>query len=56
MNRPSKELVKEWIDKADGDFEAALELYKSKSKRKLLFIIAFHCQQSIEKYLSYKED
>lgn len=51
MNQVSKILIREWLDKADGDFEAALSLYKSRRKRKLLYIIAFHCQQAIEKYL-----
>ncbi|MCX5750377.1 MAG: HEPN domain-containing protein [Candidatus Saganbacteria bacterium] len=51
MNPETKPLIKEWLEKAEGDYEAALSLYKSRKKKKLYFIIAFHCQQSIEKYL-----
>ena len=51
MMLPKNELLVEWINKAEGDFEAALHLYKSRVKKAVHFIIAFHCQQSIEKYL-----
>ncbi|MBI5701678.1 HEPN domain-containing protein [Candidatus Saganbacteria bacterium] len=51
MIHPSKSLVIEWEDKAEGDLEAALTLNKNKSKKKTFYIIAFHCQQAIEKYL-----
>ena len=51
MTLPNKNLIKEWLYKADGDFEAAIKLFKSKSKKKLYYVIAFHCQQAIEKYL-----
>ncbi len=44
------ELVKAWIDKAEGDFETVIDLCKTKRKKQL-YIIAFHCQQCIEKYL-----
>jgi len=51
MNRPNSGLIKEWIWKADGDFEAATTLFKSGKKKKVLYVIAFHCQQALEKYL-----
>jgi HEPN domain-containing protein len=51
MNPQSKPLVHEWIEKAEGDFEAALHLNKSRKVKRIYFIIAFHCQQAIEKYL-----
>lgn len=51
MNRNRKELIHEWLDKATGDAEAVSVLYKSRRKQKFYYIIAFHCQQSIEKYL-----
>jgi HEPN domain-containing protein len=50
MNPLTKELVKEWLNKADADYETALLLYKKK-KKNIYYIIAFHCQQAIEKYL-----
>lgn len=51
MNPLAKKLIREWLEKADGDFEAALSLSKSKRRKKIYYIIAFHCQQAIEKYL-----
>lgn len=51
MNRINKDLIKEWLDKADGDFESAISLYKNKRKKNIYCIIAFHCQQAVEKYL-----
>ncbi len=51
MDRFNKVLIKEWVNKAEGDFAAALALNKSKRKNKFYFVIAFHCQQTIEKYL-----
>lgn len=51
MIHPSKSLIKEWLGKANGDYEVALSLNKSKKKKKFYYIIAFHCQQAIEKYL-----
>lgn len=42
--------VSEWIERAEGDYEAVLDLRK-KRKRRQQYIIAFHCQQCIEKYL-----
>ncbi|MFH1347808.1 MAG: HEPN domain-containing protein [Candidatus Margulisiibacteriota bacterium] len=43
-------IVKEWIDKAEGDYETVLDL-RAKRRIKQRYIIAFHCQQCIEKYL-----
>lgn len=43
-------VVKEWIKKAECDFESASILLKSK-KKTISDTAAFHCQQSAEKYL-----
>ncbi|OGC21997.1 hypothetical protein A2291_07465 [candidate division WOR-1 bacterium RIFOXYB2_FULL_42_35] len=51
MNRHRKELVLEWLNKAEGDYTAAISLSKNRKKKNLLFIIAFHCQQAAEKHL-----
>jgi len=51
MNRLNKELVLEWLSKAEGDFEVAKTLKRSKKKKKFLYAIVFHYQQSIEKHL-----
>lgn len=61
MGNSNKVLIREWVDKAEGDFAAALDLNKSKRKNKFYFVIAFHCQQTVEKLLkallvSYKID
>ena len=50
MNPLTKELVREWLNKAEADYETALLLYKKK-KKNLHYIIAFHCQQAVEKHL-----
>lgn len=50
MNPLSSGLIKEWLKKADADFETALLLHKRK-KKNVNYIIAFHCQQAVEKYL-----
>lgn len=47
--RPNKNIT-EWIEKAEGDYETVLDL-KKRRKRIQRYIIAFHCQQCIEKYL-----
>ena len=41
--------IKKWIEKADHDLGTALLTYKHISK--YTDIIAFHCQQAVEKYL-----
>lgn len=46
----TKKLVKEWIYKAEEDFESALYLGK-KRKRAIPDVVCFHSQQCIEKYL-----
>lgn len=48
---PNKELIREWLNKADGDYEAVLHLFKGKKSKNTYYIIAFHCQQAVEKYL-----
>jgi HEPN domain-containing protein len=47
--RVRHELVRQWAAKADGDYLAAEQLLKAPSP--LRDIVAFHCQQAVEKYL-----
>ncbi len=44
-----RELVVQWLDKADSDLDAVEEL--SVHGDRFREIIAFHCQQAVEKYL-----
>ena len=44
-----RELVLQWLDKAAADFAAAEHL--SSHDGRFREIIAFHCQQAVEKYL-----
>lgn len=44
-----KEIIKEWLDKADDDLTLCKELLAK--KRVLSDIVAFHAQQAAEKYL-----
>ena len=44
-----RELVRQWIDKAELDYQAATELLGTGGR--LRQIVAFHCQQAVEKYL-----
>ena len=44
-----RELVHQWIEKAERDFEAASHLLAEDGRFRE--IIAFHCQQAVEKYL-----
>jgi HEPN domain-containing protein len=46
----TKQLVKEWVDKAEEDFRTLQELYK-KSPSDFATTICFHSQQCAEKYL-----
>jgi len=46
----NNKVVKEWISKAEGDYEAARWLIRKRG-RSLFDIICFHCQQCSEKYL-----
>ena len=46
----TKQLVKEWVDKAEEDFRTLQELYK-KSPSNFATTICFHSQQCAEKYL-----
>jgi len=45
MNRPAKE----WMEKAEEDFEAANRLIKG--RKPLYNLVCFHAQQSAEKYI-----
>jgi len=42
--------IVEWVEKAEGDYETVVDL-RLKRKKRQRFIIAFHCQQCVEKYL-----
>ena len=44
-----RELVAQWLEKADGDHAAAEQLLVQGARFRE--IIAFHCQQAVEKYL-----
>jgi HEPN domain-containing protein len=44
-----RELVLQWLDKAALDFEAAEQL--STQGGRFREVVAFHCQQAVEKYL-----
>ena len=43
-------MTREWVTKAEGDYDVVLLLLRSR-KRSRLDAIAFHCQQCAEKYL-----
>jgi len=47
-----EKLVKEWIYKAEEDFEAAILLARKKRKS-VPDVVCFHAQQCIEKYLRH---
>jgi len=52
MKRPEEvklEFTREWVRKAEGDFNAATHLFEGGEN--YLFQTAFHAQQSAEKYL-----
>ena len=44
-----RQLVRLWLDKATADFDAAEQL--STQGGRFREIVAFHCQQAVEKYL-----
>jgi HEPN domain-containing protein len=44
-----KQLTKEWIEKAEGDFGAALSLARARKKPNH-DAVSFHAQQCAEKY------
>lgn len=44
------ELTKEWVEKAEEDFDAADALLYGREVP-LAAVVCFHCQQSAEKYL-----
>ena len=45
-------LLREWIDEAEADLEAAEQLApRAASRLGLREIVGFHCQQAVEKYL-----
>ena len=51
------DLAREWIEKADHDYQTALIVFRTK-KKPLYDMVCFHCQQCIEKifkgYLIHK--
>ena len=44
-----REFVRQWLDKADADFGVAEQLLAANTPYRA--IVAFHCQQAVEKYL-----
>lgn len=44
-----RDLVRQWIEKAELDYQAAAQLLDAGDR--LRQIVAFHCQQAVEKYL-----
>ncbi|MGP8245255.1 MAG: HEPN domain-containing protein [Bryobacteraceae bacterium] len=44
-----RELVCQWLEKASADFDVADRL--SAQRGRFREIVAFHCQQAVEKYL-----
>ncbi len=50
-----KTITQEWIDKAEGDWEAALLLYRAR-KTPNYDAACFHTQQCVEKYLKARLD
>jgi HEPN domain-containing protein len=45
-----KPLTREWVEKAEEDFIAAVRLAQSR-KTAVWNVVCFHCQQCVEKYL-----
>lgn len=48
LNAPEKDLLHQWLRKADGDLRAAYRLADAPED---FDAVAFHCQQAAEKYL-----
>jgi HEPN domain-containing protein len=44
-----RDLVRQWLEKADLDYQAGAQLLEAGDR--LRQIVAFHCQQAVEKYL-----
>jgi HEPN domain-containing protein len=44
-----KPLTREWVEKAEGDFQVATQIMRRKHQR-IYDAACFHCQQAIEKY------
>lgn len=47
---PDPVLIAEWIQHAEEDYEAALDLLRRR-KNPMPAMVCYHCQQSVEKYL-----
>src|SRR5207249_1843639 len=45
------DLVRDWVEKAEGDYEVAIILQQSPKGKRKIDAICFHTQQTIEKYL-----
>jgi HEPN domain-containing protein len=45
-----KPLTREWVNKAEGDFQVATQIMRRR-KNRVLDAACFHCQQCAEKYL-----
>lgn len=52
LDPDAESLLRQWIEKAESDLEAAEELLPGVSRSaRLREIVGFHCQQAVEKYL-----
>src|SRR5207244_8356598 len=52
LDPDAESLLREWIEKAEADLEAAGHLApNAASNIRLREIVGFHCQQAVEKYL-----
>ena len=52
LDPEARSLVREWIAKAETDFEAAERLAPAVANSgRLREVVGFHCQQTVEKYL-----
>jgi HEPN domain-containing protein len=52
LDPDAQRLVREWVEKAEADLEAAEQLAPNMvSRTRLREIVGFHCQQTVEKFL-----
>ena len=52
LDPDAESLVREWVEKAEADLEAAEQLAPNVvSGARLREIVGFHCQQAVEKFL-----
>jgi hypothetical protein len=52
LDPDAESLVRQWVEKAEADLEAAEQLAPNVvSSTRLRGIVGFHCQQTVEKFL-----